>query len=40
MAGNVEHGPAGVVEIEGRAGAAKLVVGLPGTPGASEIHDG
>ena len=38
--GDVELGPPRVVDIEGGAGAAELVVGLPGTPGASEIHDG
>jgi magnesium chelatase subunit I len=40
MTGNVEGGPSGVVEVEAGAGATELVVGLPGAPGASEIHDG
>ena len=36
----VEGRPFGVVEVETGARAPELVVGLPGTPGASEIHDG
>ena len=40
MPGDDEFGPPGVVEVGGGADAAELVVGLPGAPGASEIHDG
>ena len=40
MSRYVERRPAGVIDIEGGADAPELVVGLPGAPGASEIHDG